>query len=708
MPIARRSSVAVLVLAVTLTGLPALTVPAAGQDPAGDLALSQLRSEAADLGSVPVLVSVRHGDQDAVEEVSAALAGTEAEVRPVGDGLVAVDAGPEALEALAVADIVEDLGPDPLLHLAGAAAIESRVLGAQPQQAGAITRTDVAHRSGNTGSGRAVVVIDTGVDRTHPTMAGAVLAEACFVGGLDGRCPNGQPTQVGPGAGVPCSVAGGSCSHGTHVAGIAAGRPVGALPAGTAPAAGVISIRIFDADPVVRGEVAARTSDLIAALYHVRQLRRDNLPIDAVNLSLSGEALFDGSCDGPDQGDVSIQELSKVVNELRSAGVATVVATGNGGNPQRIAYPSCLSGVVRVAATTAGDGVADFANRSGLVSLAAPGTDILAAAPGNRTEVRSGTSMAAPQVAGALAVLRQRYQPPNVSWLVARLESAGKVVADPDSGRSLRRLDLAPALGLTPTAAGQAMPAAGAWVITDTGRALPVGAARPVTGRAPLVRGERVVAGSGTPSGLGYWMASDRGRVTGFGDAATHGDARGLALYRPITAMAPTATGAGYWLLGADGGIFGFGDARFWGSTGGLRLNAPVTDLAPTPSGAGYWLTGRDGGVFSFGDARFWGSTGGMALRQPVVSIAAGPRTGYWLVALDGGIFAFEVPFLGSLPGSGLPAGGDALRIRSSAGGAGYHVLTGDGNVRPFGRAEPFGRAPLGAGERAVDLVVLP
>ena len=86
-----------------------------------------------------------------------------------------------------------------------------------------------------------------------------------------------------------------------------------------------------------------------------------------------------------------------------------------------------------------------------------------------------------------------------------------------------------------------------------------------------------------------------------------------------------------------------------------MRLNQPIIGMAPTRTGNGYWLLARDGGVFSFGDAQFWGSTGAMRLNAPIISMATAPGgNGYWLIGRDGGIFSFNVPFHGSVPGTGV------------------------------------------------------
>jgi pectate lyase len=158
--------------------------------------------------------------------------------------------------------------------------------------------------------------------------------------------------------------------------------------------------------------------------------------------------------------------------------------------------------------------------------------------------------------------------------------------------------------------------------------------------------GGRTSTGSRTivadPSTDGYWIAYADGRVDASGGAAHHGSLVGMPLNRPIVGMASTPTGAGYWLVADDGGIFSFGDASFHGSTGAMRLNRPIVGMASTPTGAGYWLVADDGGIFAFANASFHGSTGAMQLNGPVVGMAAtAGGIGYWLVADGGGAFPF-------------------------------------------------------------------
>src|SRR5205814_9631155 len=99
------------------------------------------------------------------------------------------------------------------------------------------------------GAAQTIVVVDTGVDGGHPMLSGSVVDEACFTEATApgvGACPNGEPTQLGAGAAVPCDGAG--CDHGTHVASIAAGRTFGGLR-GVGPDASVLAIQVFTPTP---------------------------------------------------------------------------------------------------------------------------------------------------------------------------------------------------------------------------------------------------------------------------------------------------------------------------------------------------------------------------------------------------------------------------------------------------------------------------
>ena len=125
------------------------------------------------------------------------------------------------------------------------------------------------------GTGTAIAVLDTGVDKQHLFLAGKVVDEACFSTAVPGMslstCPNGLDEQLGPGAAAPCAMA--DCRHGTHVAGIAAGS--GGASSGVGRGARIMGVQVFSRilSPLNCGGAApcagAYTSDIIAGLERV-------------------------------------------------------------------------------------------------------------------------------------------------------------------------------------------------------------------------------------------------------------------------------------------------------------------------------------------------------------------------------------------------------------------------------------------------------
>ena len=301
------------------------------------------------------------------------------------------------------------------------------------------------------GAGQHIAILDTGVDRTHPFLANKVVHEACFSTTFapdtaTTACPNGQASQTGPGSASPCSATD-DCFHGTHVAGIAAGNGPNAVPAqtfsGIARDANVIAIQVFSVftDPQICGTgssscALAYTSDLISALDYVFSIRA-NFAIASVNMSLGG-----GSSVGPCDGD----PLKPAIDQLRSAGIATVVASGNAGLTNALSSPACISSAVSVGASTKiPETVASFTNRAPMLNLLAPGVSILSSVPGGSYARFSGTSMAAPHVAGAVALLKQKRPAATVDQILAALTSTGSPIADSFVGPK-PRISLPPAL----------------------------------------------------------------------------------------------------------------------------------------------------------------------------------------------------------------------------------------------------------------------
>src|SRR5437867_4390181 len=301
---------------------------------------------------------------------------------------------------------------------------------------------DRAWGRGFDGSGTVVAVLDTGVDSSHPFLLGKVVEEACYSSTLASHsttfCPNGAEEQVGPGAGAPCSLDAQGCFHGTHVAGIAAGdgATAGATFSGVAPGAQLMAVQVFSKFTSVSDCglfntpcVGAYTSDLIAGLERVYTVHSTRT-IASVNMSLGGGS-FSATCDAEPE--------KAIIDTLRSAGIATVVASGNDGSPTALSSPACISSAVSVGSTTKSDAVSSFSNVAPFMSLFAPGEDILSSVTGGGFAMLSGTSMATPHVAGSWAILKQAAPAATVDQTLAALQSTGVPITDTRSGTPVTR-----------------------------------------------------------------------------------------------------------------------------------------------------------------------------------------------------------------------------------------------------------------------------
>ena len=333
--------------------------------------------------------------------------------------------------------------------------------------------------AGVEGSGAAVAILDTGVELEHPMTASAITASACFnqiVAGVStSLCPGGvaQVTDLTSGsAGDSCvednidpvnGVDG--CFHGTHVGSTAAGRTVSLSSgpiSGVARQADIIAVNVFAQFGAANCNGAPRcvlswTSDQIAALDWLF-VNRAALNLGAVNMSLGGGRNF-SACDGSDP-------RTTVINNLRAAGVATVIASGNNGWSDSVSTPGCISSAITVGSTTKSDAVSGFSNSSSLVDLMAPGSAIFAAwqseepAPGGSCIASgspttpgpdgfchwysnsNGTSMATPHVAGAFAMLRAEFPSATVTDIETALEATGVGIFDSRNGLTIPRIQI--------------------------------------------------------------------------------------------------------------------------------------------------------------------------------------------------------------------------------------------------------------------------
>ena len=293
---------------------------------------------------------------------------------------------------------------------------------------------DNAWQEGYTGDNQAVAVLDTGVDKEHPDLNGKVIAEACFSrnsGNTSSLCPNVLNSEIGDGTASYLCGTNDRCRHGTHVAGIVAAN--GDVK-GVAKGADLVAIQVFHQNEAAGG-LRTFFSDLLLALQHVLLLHEQGKPIAAVNLSLGG-GQFDSVCDGP------LSPLKDAIDMLRAVGIATIVASGNEGYKDAISAPACISSAISVGATDKDDIVAGFSNSASILDLLAPGRFINSTIPGGGHASFSGTSMAAPHVAGAWAVLKSANPTATVDDILNALQDTGKPISDTKNGIVKPRIQL--------------------------------------------------------------------------------------------------------------------------------------------------------------------------------------------------------------------------------------------------------------------------
>ncbi len=271
------------------------------------------------------------------------------------------------------------------------------------------------------GAGSTIAVLDTGVDFTHPQLAGHLVPGYDFIDN------DNDPSEVG----VYGEDRG--FGHGTHVAGLAAL---------VAPEAKILPVRVLNEHG--EGSLWTLAEGLIYAVDP------DNNPAtndgaDIINLSLT------------------TIERSRLIKDILRAvtcqdaaspdafpcirpGVVIIASAGNNGSSD-LEYPAAepVSGLLAVGASTEFDTLATFSNFGSWVEIAAPGEYVLSTVPGGGFGTWSGTSMAAPLVAGEAALVRSVLSRSDPSRIIQRITSNSARI----SGPIRSRIDTAYAVGLS-------------------------------------------------------------------------------------------------------------------------------------------------------------------------------------------------------------------------------------------------------------------
>jgi len=310
-----------------------------------------------------------------------------------------------------------------------------------------IIGANTAWASGYTGAGYTVAIVDTGVQSTHPFLSGKVVNGACFsysgsdiYGTYSSVCPNGQMSQYGVAAGEACSVTG--CDHGTHVAGIAAGD--GTSFDGVARGASLFSVQVYTqvSSLYICGSVSpcivAFDTEILLGLEWIYN-QRGSYQIASANMSLGSSDHISTDCSSMNP------SMASMVAQMKAANIATIAASGNYGGNTGVSFPACIGDIVNVAATDKSDNVASFSQLGANLDLGAPGVSIYSSVPVSTYAYESGTSMAAPHVAGAWAVMRQSAPTASFQQIYNAFVNTSVLRTRASDGGTVRRINLAAA-----------------------------------------------------------------------------------------------------------------------------------------------------------------------------------------------------------------------------------------------------------------------
>lgn len=219
------------------------------------------------------------------------------------------------------------------------------------------------------GKGVKVAVLDTGCEITHPDLKDRVLGGRNFTD--DDRSNPDIFTDYN--------------GHGTHVAGTIAATENSAGVIGAAPEAGLLIVKVLNKAGSGRYEWIIKGIE-----YAIDQ------NADIISMSLGGPA--------------DVPELHAAIQAAVAKGILVVCAAGNEGDgddsTNEFAYPGCYNEVISVGAVNLERNSSDFTNSNNEIDLVAPGERILSTYLNGKYATLSGTSMAAPHVSGALALIK--------------------------------------------------------------------------------------------------------------------------------------------------------------------------------------------------------------------------------------------------------------------------------------------------------------
>ena len=324
----------------------------------------------ASVSAVPVIVGFRDTPRISTDSLSGitlmTIAGTPGDPS-VSDGsagtvkyvypdihAAAVDLSEEEIAALQVSGTVRYVEPDYVVTALGPT---------MPWNIRQINADKVQAAKTN-GTGVRVAVIDTGIDYTHPDLAGV------YAGGYNVMTGTEDPMDDN--------------GHGTHCSGILAATGSSRGIYGTAPGVRLYGVKVLAAN----GE--GRMSDVIQGIFWAKN---NSMQVASMSLGSSKDS----------------QALHDAVDDASANGVLIVAAAGNSGvasgSGDTMGYPGNYDSVLAVAAVNKYNHRAFFSSTGSHLSVSAPGVNIRSTIPGAAYATYSGTSMATPHVAGVAALV---------------------------------------------------------------------------------------------------------------------------------------------------------------------------------------------------------------------------------------------------------------------------------------------------------------
>ncbi|MCC7477798.1 S8 family serine peptidase [bacterium] len=246
-----------------------------------------------------------------------------------------------------------------------------------------VNRIDAELNSGSGGAGVTVAVLDTGIDLTHPDLAGAIIGSYNATGSGSANDGNG---------------------HGSHVAGIIGARNNSTGYVGVAPNCSLLAVKVLN------NQGSGQISWIVAGIdWCTANKNTFNIKVANMSLGASGNS----------------SAMATAITNATNAGITFVVAAGNSFADANNFIPAKYSNVICVSALNSNNTFASYSNWGTAVDLIAPGTNVPSLWRRGGYKTISGTSMASPHVAGAAALWLDDHSG-GFADVLAALQAAGE------------------------------------------------------------------------------------------------------------------------------------------------------------------------------------------------------------------------------------------------------------------------------------------